>query len=420
MQLDKGILYILRPYLWLIFVLTALGSWQAFSTHSKWHMGDWLINYQGGFIRRGFLGELIYQLSVYSSVSPGFYVFLCQIFFNALFLLFSFILLKKQPFLSLYILLIFSPFIFAFSVNSFDHFESIGGYFKDNIYYCVLAFIGWSAVVHPVKKFEKIYFFILLCYPLIILAHELFAIFLPYIVVVYVTKVKCDKKRVLLNLSLLSLSIISFIFCLVFKGDDLQVMAIYKSLLTKYPVINNGSIGWLAAPITVAIKRVHIQIYSNSYFKIYSVVLLLSLIAFLPVMQQLKFVFKNKTSCILGLISLAGTLVLCCIAIDWGRFIRFNLVSLFILSLVGGALMPWKKEELAPYQRIYPYRLRSLFYIGIFLFTLGYALLWRIPSCCNYRPPISDFATNNLVWSYHIYKKIVYDIFQQIGWVKTT
>jgi len=25
--------------------------------------GDWLINYQGGFVRRGFLGELFYQIS---------------------------------------------------------------------------------------------------------------------------------------------------------------------------------------------------------------------------------------------------------------------------------------------------------------------------------------------------------------------
>ena len=26
-------------------------------------VGDWLINYQGGFVRRGFLGELFYQIS---------------------------------------------------------------------------------------------------------------------------------------------------------------------------------------------------------------------------------------------------------------------------------------------------------------------------------------------------------------------
>ncbi|KTD71215.1 hypothetical protein [Legionella tucsonensis] len=410
MQIDRWIQYILRPYLVLIFILTALGSWQAFLTHSKWHMGDWLINYQGGFVRRGLLGELLYQLPEYSSVSLGFYAFLCLIIFNALFLLFSFLLLKKQAFLSPYILLIFSPFIFAFPVNSFDHFESQGGYFKDCIYCCALAFIGWSAVAHQEKTFEKIYYFTLLCYPLIILTHEVFAIFLPYIVVVYLTKVKLNRKRVVLNLSLISLSIMSFVLCIVFKGNDIQATAIYKSLLTRYPVTMNGSIGWLGAPMKIAIERVLIQIHSNSYFKIYGVILLFASIAFLPVMQQLKFVFKNKISLFLCLIALIGTLVLCCIAIDWGRFIRFNLVSLFILSLVGGALMPRKSEELKPNHRINSYRTGYLFYIGVFLFTISYALLWRIPSCCNYRPPISDLSTNNLIWTYQTYKKIIYDI----------
>ncbi|MCE0722561.1 MULTISPECIES: hypothetical protein [Legionella] len=410
MQIDRWIQYILRPYLILIFILTALGSWQAFLTHSRWHMGDWLINYQGGFIRRGLLGEVLYQLSVYSSVSLGFYVFICLIFFNALFLLFSFLLLKRQPFLSPYILLIFSPFIFAFPINSVDHFESIGGYFKDCIYYCVLAFIGWSAVRYQEKTFEKIYYFTLLCYPLLILTHEVFAVFLPYLVVVYLTKVKLDRKRVLLNLSLLSLSIISFVLCIVFKGNDIQVTAIYNSLLTRYPVPINGSIGWLGAPMKIAMERVLIQIQSNSYFKIYGFILLFSSIAFLPVMQQLKFIFKNKISLFLCLVALIGTLALCCIAIDWGRFIRFNLVSLFILSLVGGALMPRKNEEIQSSHRFHSYRIYSLFYIGIFLFTLSYAFLWRIPSCCNYRPPISDFATNNLIWAYQTYKKIIYEI----------
>ncbi|EHL32856.1 hypothetical protein [Legionella drancourtii] len=73
--LDVGIKNSLIPYLSIIFLLTALGSWQAFLTHSTWHMGDWLINYQGGFVRRGFLGEFIYQLANYTTINPGFYVF---------------------------------------------------------------------------------------------------------------------------------------------------------------------------------------------------------------------------------------------------------------------------------------------------------------------------------------------------------
>lgn len=416
MYLERGIQFILKPYLGLIFIFTALGSWQAFITHSTWHIGDWLINYQGGFVRRGLLGELIYQLALYTDISPGFYVFLIQIVCNALFLLFSYLLLKQQRALSPFILLIFSPFIFAFQINSFDQYESVGGYFKDCIFCCGMAFIGWSAAVHQVRTFEKIYYGFLLCYPLLILSHEAFAVFLPYIVVVYVTKVEVDRRRILLHAGLISLSIISFIVCFQFSGNNGQVAMIYNSLLTKYPVTTYGSIGWLALPVEAAVQRVHIQINYNEYFKNYCIIVLLSMIAFLPVLQQLKRVFKNKIACFLMLTAILGTVVLCSIAIDWGRFIRFNLVSLFIISLVAGALCSHKTNETLVKHKINMQHAPYLLYAVVLLFTLGYALLWRVPSCCNYRPPVSDLASNNLSWSYKPYKKIMYDIKQ---WVNT-
>lgn len=95
-SVDKGIRLILSPYLIIMFILTALGSWQAFLVHDTWHMGDWLINYQGGFVRRGFLGEIIYQCSEYTAVSPGFYVFLVQTLCNGLYFIFVFLLLNPH------------------------------------------------------------------------------------------------------------------------------------------------------------------------------------------------------------------------------------------------------------------------------------------------------------------------------------
>ena len=41
-------------------------------------MAEWLINYQGGFVRRGFLGEIIYQLSLFFKLNLRFTFLILQ------------------------------------------------------------------------------------------------------------------------------------------------------------------------------------------------------------------------------------------------------------------------------------------------------------------------------------------------------
>ena len=47
--------------------------------NDSWTIGEWLINYQGGFIRRGFLGEGIYLFSNATKISPIFIIWLISI-----------------------------------------------------------------------------------------------------------------------------------------------------------------------------------------------------------------------------------------------------------------------------------------------------------------------------------------------------
>ena len=42
----------------------------------SWTIGEWLINYQGGFVRRGLLGEIIYFLTTSLNISPIFIIWL--------------------------------------------------------------------------------------------------------------------------------------------------------------------------------------------------------------------------------------------------------------------------------------------------------------------------------------------------------
>ena len=137
-------------YFILIFVSTVSGSIVLFLEQHGWAIGDWLINYQGGMVRRGLMGELIYQFAQYTHANLGIVVVIIQSFFYAVFLYFSYALLKQRRVLLPYIFLIFSPFIFMFQIHSMS-----GGYRKEIIYFAILAFVVWVANTKDKKSFEK-------------------------------------------------------------------------------------------------------------------------------------------------------------------------------------------------------------------------------------------------------------------------
>jgi len=376
------------PYfLTLIFIATLLDAYTGYVAHNGWKMGDWLINYQGGMIRRGLLGELFYQLSQFTQVNPGFYVFLFQVLFYAIFFIFSYQLLIRQHHVWPYILLIFSPFIFTFQINDLQ-----GGYRKEVIYFALLAFIAYAAKTLEHKVFERILYLALLLYPAIILTHEMLAIFLPYLLVVYASVTDLTKKRIWIISCLLVPSIISFLVCIAYPVAPSQTTAILQSLTQAGYPIDSGAIAWLNIPTSYAVNEV-IQITRQThYFAFYVLVLLLALIAYLPLRKHLSFIFHKQLSLFLVTISITGTIALCFIALDWGRFIYIHLVSLFIVSLIASpSVRVDKKNEKCP---LFNNTASRLFVV--FFFT-AYALLWHIPHCCSPAPYAHNYHQINAV-----------------------
>ena len=85
-NVEKVLQKILPYFFSLVFITTMVGALSGYLEHNSWKIGDWLINYQGGFVRRGLLGELIYQVSFFTHIDPGLYVIIFQICFYAIFL----------------------------------------------------------------------------------------------------------------------------------------------------------------------------------------------------------------------------------------------------------------------------------------------------------------------------------------------
>ena len=62
-QTENIIKTILPFFIIFSFITTIAGSWVGYLVHHPFNMGDWLINYNAGFVRRGFLGSVIIYLS---------------------------------------------------------------------------------------------------------------------------------------------------------------------------------------------------------------------------------------------------------------------------------------------------------------------------------------------------------------------
>ena len=86
--------YLKVIFLLLIFLLFSHYVYQAnkFSyLNNGWLIGDWLINYEGGFVRRGFSGEFFLLLNGYLNIELNRLVFYFQFLIASIFFIFSFI-----------------------------------------------------------------------------------------------------------------------------------------------------------------------------------------------------------------------------------------------------------------------------------------------------------------------------------------
>ena len=57
-------------------------------------ISEWLINYQGGFAKRGLIGEICFQIAIHFGLSLRFVIFLFQSFIYSIFLIFFGLKLK--------------------------------------------------------------------------------------------------------------------------------------------------------------------------------------------------------------------------------------------------------------------------------------------------------------------------------------
>lgn len=359
-------------FLILVFVTCLANSYALYLEHQPFQYGDWLINYQGGFVRRGFSGEIIFQLAKITHLNPGFIVFMCHFILYGVILFYSYRLLKLQKSVLPFIFLIFSPFIFNFPI-----YDRGGGFRKEIMYLALLCILAYKAKTTTPDAFRKNFLGALLIYPFLVLSHESLICFLPYLFAVYFLKlghIQVDKHKDLqIILLAAALSLIAFGWIIV-GGRVItqeQIQKIYTSLnLLKYPIYspNWGSIFTLTFNFSTELKTV-LRIIKESHYFWYSIVILLAAVAYLPLRKRIKIMVSQKKILFCILLSVCFSLPLFIIGLDWGRWLYIHFFSSFILLML---IEPENEEMKYNNLKIWPLILLSL---------LLYSSIWYVPHC---------------------------------------
>ncbi|MBL1436987.1 MAG: hypothetical protein COB08_012435 [Rhodobacteraceae bacterium] len=360
--------------LFIIFLFTINGAIYFHLIRSPWNIGDWLINYQGGFVRRGLLGEGMLRLAHMLEVNPGAIVVVLQCSIYAVFLFFAWLLLRIQTTLIPHLPLLLSPFIFLFHV-----FDRVGGYRKEIILFSIMAYLVWLARRPNKHIFEYIFYGVMLGYPLLILSHEMLAVWLPYLLVIFLYTLRLTAKRMVILLGLVSLSGLAFVMSMSASGNA-HISALIDQSLQPFGYSDPyGAVAFLAIDGHKALISTWTTAKDGAYFIYYPQAIVLCLLAFIPVRKSLAKVLATPWAKPLLMVSLIGTILISLVGIDWGRFIYASFVPLFLLTLL---------VDSRPAATSYSAKTIGLSILALIV----YASCWYLPYATNafpYRWPFS-------------------------------
>ena len=317
-----------------------------------WEYGEWLINYQAGFVRRGLPGEIIYKFSLLigDNIQLSFFLVLSTICLTYYYL--NYIFLKKIEFNFFNFFIIFSPLFYLF----FIMINGVGIRKEILLYLFYLIYlINLSSQDFNINKIWKFFYF----FPIILFMHEGAFFYLPYILLPVLFLLKRDdyKKFIFHTIILLTVSLLVMGFLYLNKGTILHVENICKSLGIYAPV-RCESFGPIYALKDELLRDQNYEsikyFYLEANFKSWFGFLFYIFYSFLPVILLFYFIkFKRKIfynsylKLFMILIFIIFSTTLLHVGMDWSRWfsIHLHLIAFFIFFLNRINIVDYKKTN---------------------------------------------------------------------------
>ena len=360
-------------------------------------ISEWLINYEGGFTKRGLIGQIAIELSRYFQTNLRWMIFLLQSFTLTLYFILLFNLLKHLRYERIIILSIFTPIFILYPVAEIEVLAR-----KEVIVFTL--FLTYLFI--PRNSNYKIFSFTIFLV-LAILIWEPIVFFFPLIFLFEIIENKIeniDKKLIKLILSFLP----SFLIALLIIFDPItpeqhKIMAL--TLKNEFGESCYMSCGRLITVSSIAQQfQGQIERYSLEVFVRYSLIIFIGFFPLFILFRNSKlnnkklFLFKNFNNPIntfyLGVLPVS---VLFAMGFDWGRWVNIFYV---ILALIYFQLLI--KEHLTlnleTLRQNFLYKIKGKVFVILFiLFCFGWnpktVITGDVASFPGYRIPYKVFKT---------------------------
>jgi hypothetical protein len=315
--------YWFRVYLIVLFFFASFFLLQKYNNTVEWTISEWLINYQGGFTRRGFIGEIIFQLSKIFSITIRELILVFQISTCLIYYILIYKFLKN---IKKNIIIIFSIFSPLFIIYPIAEVEVLA---RKEIFIFISFLLVISILELPkIKNKHFLYFSLILTITTLIWEGIIF--YLPFfIILIIINNNFVFDKTFLIKLTLSIFPVfIAFYFIIFFKltGNEIKIMC--GSVNECYGAMSylNNSLKSNISEVTGKFKLIYL-------FR-YIVIFLVGFFPLLLLIKNSKFIdeikIKNKNSLPLFILIFLPHLLFYYIAQDWGRWINIS----YTLSLL--------------------------------------------------------------------------------------
>ena len=361
----------LKIYLIILYLFAVFFFFQKYNNYVEWTISEWLINYQGGFTRRGLIGEIVFQISKLSSLTIRETILTFQITTYLLYFYLLYKFLKDTNNNILFIFAIFSP---LFVIYPIAEVEVLGR--KEIFIYVSFLLVVNIFSIKNVQNRHYFYFSIILMISCLI--WEGFVIYISYFIFILILKNNLVLNKSFLTKLLISLIPLSISFYFVFfhRLDENGLKMMCQSINECY-----GAISYLNRSLSSNISEVTSK-FQISFLIRYILVLIIGFFPLFLLIKNSKLNYKQKFKndyfyLIFFIIIFTPSLIFYYIAQDWGRWVSIS----YTLSLLTYVYSLKNNFIVINFDRI-NYSIFRKKFVVIFLFII-FAFGWAPKTLIN-------------------------------------
>lgn len=323
-------------YLSFLFICASIFLFNKHSVGNDSTMSEWLINYQGGFTRRGLLGEFAFKLALLFEAKIRFIIFLFQLFFYLIFLILIYNFIKNIKINFLLRFALYTPIFLLFPLAEIESLVR-----KETVIFIIFIIFLLLASNKYNKKYCNNY--ILLIFPISFFIWEPVIFFFPFIIfILYLKNFENNIKETILKVFFISLPSLIIFFSVIFNPlSAIGGEKMCEKLLTIFGERCYMSLGLLTSKSTIA------QQFLIPKFEYIVRYILIIIVGFFPLFvlcanskfykKKINLIFKFKTFFLILIILLCPIPVLFAAMYDWGRVINISytfsiLTFLFLIN----------------------------------------------------------------------------------------